>query len=143
MNYPYLADRSLLISSVFRAFHDSKRLSVEQNQFPFMTQVNLVRFEVKHGQIEMWLNWCEELKRREKEALESMSNEGVVSEACFLSNDGKSVYYFMEAENLETAKAIGQRSVLPIDTKHRVIRESTLHGVERMKTLFNFHMAKD
>ena len=103
----------------------------------------MVRFEVKYGQREAWLNWCEELKRREKEVLESMNNEGVVSEACFLSNDGKSVYYFMEAESLETAKAIGQRSVLLIDMKHRVIRESTLQVVERMKTLFNFHMVKD
>ncbi len=108
-----------------------------------MTQVDLVRFEVKPGQRKAWLSWCGELRRREKEVIETLKNEGVVSEACFLSNDGKSVYYFIEAADLETAKATGRRSDLSIDMKHRVMRESTLHPVERMKILFNFHPSKD
>ncbi len=105
-----------------------------------MTQVELVRFRVKQGQKETWLEWCEELKRREKEVLETLRNEGVISEACFFSDDGESAYYFIEAENLETAHATGRRSALPIDKRHRLISESSLEGAKRMKTLFNFHI---
>jgi hypothetical protein len=105
-----------------------------------MTQVELVRLRIKQGQREAWLEWCDELKRRKNEVLETLRNEGVISEACFFSDDGESVFYFIEAENLETAHATGRRSVLPIDKQHRLISESSLEKGERMKTLFNFHV---
>ncbi len=76
----------------------------------------------------------------ENEVLQTLRNEGVNSEACFFSDDGESVYYFIEAESLEKAHATGRRSTVPIDKRHRLISESSLEGVERMKTLFNFHI---
>jgi Family of unknown function (DUF6176) len=105
-----------------------------------MTQVELVRLRLKQGQKETWLKWCDELKRRKKEVLETLRNEGIISEACFLSHDGESVYYFIEAESLETAHVTGRRSALPIDKQHRLVSESSLVGAERMRTLFNFHL---
>ncbi len=105
-----------------------------------MTEVELVRLRVKHGQKKTWLEWCEELKRRKNEVLETLRNEGVTSEACFFSDDGESVYYFIEADSLETAHATGRRSALAIDKQHRLISKSSLEGAERMKTLFNFHI---
>ena len=105
-----------------------------------MTEVELVRLRVKEGQKNAWLEWCEELKRRETEVLETLRKEGVISEACFFSDDGESVYYFIEAESLETTHATGRRSTVPIDKQHRLIRKSRLAGAERMKTLFNFHI---
>ncbi len=105
-----------------------------------MTQVELVRLKIKPGEKKEWLEWCEELKLRENEVLETLRNEGVVSEACFLSPDDESVYYFIEAESLETAHATGRRSVLPIDKQHRLISESSLERAQRMKPLFNFHI---
>ncbi len=105
-----------------------------------MTQVELVRFRVKQGQKKAWLEWCEELKRRENEVLVTLRNEGVISEACFFSDDGETVYYFVEAENLEKAHTTGRRSALPIDKQHRLISESSLEGAERVKALFNFHI---
>ncbi len=106
----------------------------------FMTEVELVRLRVKEGQKKAWLDWCEELKRRKNEVLETLRNEGVISEACFFSEDGESVYYFIEAESLETAHATGRRSALAIDKRHRLISESSLEGASRMRTLFNFHI---
>ncbi len=104
-----------------------------------MTEVELVRLKLKPGKKEAWLEWCEELKLRENEVLETLRNEGIVSEACFLSHDGESVYYFIEAESLETAHATGRRSILPIDKQHKLISESSLERAERMKPLVNFH----
>ncbi len=108
-----------------------------------MTQVDLVRFRFKQGRSEAWLKWCEELKRRENEVLETLENEGVISEACFLSKDEENVYYFMEAQNLETAHETARRSLLPIDKEHRVMMESALQTPERMKTLFSFNVSRD
>lgn len=78
-----------------------------------MTQVELVRLRLKQGQKEAWLKWCDELRSRKNEVLETLRKEGVISEACFLSHDGDSVYYFIEAESLETAHATGRRSAFP------------------------------
>ncbi len=102
-----------------------------------MTEVVLVKYRIKDGQKERWVKWCEELKRREPEAMETLENEGVISEACFLSNDEDSVYYFMEAENLERAYSPPRR--FPIDEDHRTERLSTLLPPDELKVLFNFH----
>ncbi len=105
-----------------------------------MTEVELVRLRIKEGQKRPWLEWCKELKRRENEVLETLRKEGVISEACFIADDGESVYYFIEAESLDTAHATGWRSALPIDKQHRLVSESSLKQAERMKPLFNFHI---
>jgi hypothetical protein len=86
------------------------------------------------------LEWRGELKRRESEVLETLRNEGVISEACFFSDDVESVYYFIDAKSLEKAHATGWQNTLPIDKRHKRISGSSLEGAERMKTLFNFHI---
>ncbi len=107
-----------------------------------MTDVSLVKFKIKEGQKEAWLKWCEELKRRKSEVLQTLGNEGVIAEACFLSDDEESVYYFVEALNLETAHSIYRRSTLPIDKEHKVTTDSTLQRVGQMRVLFHFHLSK-
>lgn len=102
-----------------------------------MTEVVLVKYGIKRGQKERWLKWCRELKRRESEVMETLENEGVISEACFLSSEEKSVYYFMEAGDLERAFSPPRR--FPIDEEHRTERLSTLLPPEKLKVLFNFH----
>ena len=88
----------------------------------------MARFDIKKGQRDIWLKWCKEAKRRQSEVLETMRNEGVVSEACFLSADEEHVYYFMEAENLEKANTTFQQSSFPIDREHKRISASTLEN---------------
>ncbi len=102
-----------------------------------MTKVVLVKYKIREGQKERWLKWCEELKRREAEVMETLENEGVTSEACFLSDDEQSVYYFMEAKSLERAHSPPRR--FPVDEEHRIVRKSTLLPPETIKVLFNFH----
>lgn len=75
---------------------------------------------------------------RKDEVLVTLENEGVVSESCFLSDDGEHVYYFMEAENETQAHARAQQSVHPIDIEHRNIREECLEPVAKLETLFHF-----
>ncbi len=102
-----------------------------------MTEVLLARAKINDGQKERWLNWCEELKRREPEVMETLEAEGVISEACFLSPDGEYVYYFMESSDL--SKASSSPHGFPIDKEHIIAREAALGTREKMTVLFNFH----
>jgi L-rhamnose mutarotase len=103
-----------------------------------MTTVKLVRFKFKPDAKQIWIDWSEELKRRREEVIETLKNEGVVSESCFISRDGEEVFYFMEAEDFEKAKNAVTDNPHPIDKDHKIARESSLEFVERMAPLFHF-----
>ncbi len=103
-----------------------------------MTEVVLVKFKIKPGKKQEWINWCAELKERKDEVVRTLRNEGVISEACFLSEKDQFVYYFLEAQDLERAYEIGRKSAMPINRQHHTIREATLERGEELKTLFNF-----
>jgi len=70
-----------------------------------MTQVKLVKLKLKKGNEKAWFDWCKELKKRKNEVIETLKNEGVLSESCFLSEDEKCIYYFMEAKHFDKAKS--------------------------------------
>ena len=101
-----------------------------------MTEVKLIKFTFKRRQV--WLDWCEELKKRQDEVIETLKNEGVVSESCFISEDGLSLYYFMEAESFAKAKEAVNKSKFKIDAEHRAIREASIEFVEKLTCLFHF-----
>ena len=103
-----------------------------------MSQVRLIRLKFKSGKKQVWLGWCEQLNKRPKEVIETLQNEGVLSEACFVSQDGESLFYFMEAEDLERAKQAVQSSTLKIDQEHREARLASLEFVEELSPLFHF-----
>jgi hypothetical protein len=103
----------------------------------FVTEVELVRAKIRDGQKQRWLDWCEELKRRGPEVMKTLENEGVLSEACFLSSDEQYVYYFMEASDLK--KAHSSPHEFRIDEEHRLAWRTTLESPEKTKILFNFH----
>lgn len=103
-----------------------------------MTHVRLVKLRFKAGQGQTWLDWCEELKRRKNEVVETLKNEGVLSEACFLSEDEQCVYYFMEAEDFEKGRAAFEKSQHPIDAEHKAKRTQSLERVGELKELFHF-----
>jgi L-rhamnose mutarotase len=103
-----------------------------------MTQVKLVKIRLKEGHEHIWLDWCEELKRRKSEVIETLKSEGVLSESCFLSEDEKCIYYFMEAESFEKAKAAVEKSTFKIDAEHRKKRALSLEESQHLTQLFHF-----
>ena len=103
-----------------------------------MTQVKLVKLELKEGNKQVWLDWCEELKQRKDEVIETLKNEGVLSESCFLSEDERCVYFFMEAESFEKAKIAVEQSNFQIDSEHQKKRALCLTKVAQLKELFHF-----
>ena len=103
-----------------------------------MTQVKLVKLKLKEGNEQIWLDSCEKLKQRKNEVIETLKNEGVLSESCFLSEDEKCVYYFMEAENFEKAKSAVEKSNFKIDAEHKEKRTLSLEKVAQLKELFHF-----
>ncbi len=117
---------------------DRQSLNLSSIVIADMTDVVLVKFKIKPGKKQEWINWCAELKERKDEVVQTLRNEDVISEACFLSEKDQFVYYFMEAQDLERAYAVGRKSAMPIDKQHRTIREATLERGEELKPLFNF-----
>ena len=103
-----------------------------------MTNVKLVKFKFKPNTKQIWIDWSEELKQRKDEVVETLKNEGVVSEACFISEDGEYVYYFMEAEDFEKARNAVIENPHPIDADHKKARESSLELVSKLECLFHF-----
>lgn len=103
-----------------------------------MTEVKLIKLKFRQGQKQTWLSWAEELKHRRNEVIATLKNEGVVSEACFISEDGEYVYYFMEAEDFEKANRAVAEHPLPIDSDHRQIRQNSLERIAQLDCLFHF-----
>jgi hypothetical protein len=101
-------------------------------------EVQLVRLRFKPDGKRVWLDWAEELKRRRAEVIATLRNEGVRSEACFLSKDGESVFYFMESADSAKVTSAFDTSKLPIDAEHKAKLRSSLEIVEAMTPLFGF-----
>jgi hypothetical protein len=101
-----------------------------------MSEVYLGKYKVKDRQ--KWLDWAKKLKIREDEVISTLKNEHVLSESCFISDDGEYVYYFMEAESMDKAKEASKHSTFAIDKEHREIHRLSLEKVEVMKNLFHF-----
>ena len=103
-----------------------------------MAGVRLVKMKFKPDGKQVWLDWCDQLKRRTDEVLETLKNEGALSEACFVSQDGESVYYFMEVENLDRARTAFKSSTFKIDAEHREAVLQSLERVEELTPIFHF-----
>jgi len=106
-----------------------------------MTEVRLTKVNMKQGQKQRWLDWCEEMKRRSSEVLETLKNEGMISESCFLSEEENAIYYFMESEDFKKSFDAYRSSTFPIDKEHQAIQEATLDfgNSKELRVLFNFH----
>jgi len=105
-----------------------------------MTKVKLLKFRFKPGSKQIWLDWSKELERRKEEVIASMKKEGMISEACFISDDGEFVYYFVETNDFgKTQKSI-EENPNPIDIEHKKSRESSLEFVGKQECLFHFNI---
>lgn len=103
-----------------------------------MTRTKLAHFKFKPQGKQIWLDWSEELKRRKDEVIATLKNEGVVSESCFIAEDGESVYYFMEAEDFEKVRIAASESTHLIDADHKKARSSSLEFAGTLECLFHF-----
>jgi hypothetical protein len=103
-----------------------------------MTDVALWKYRFKPDKRQEWMEWCQELNRRREEVLETLRNEGVRVEACFLSADEDCIYYFIEAESFEKAHAAFRASRYPIDGEHRRHKTGSVGEVEALQCLFHF-----
>ncbi len=108
-----------------------------------MSQVVLAKFIFKSGGKEIWLEWTKTLKSRQDEVLETPKQEGVFSEACFISKEGNEIYYFMEAEDFDRAQAVVAKSTFKIDAEHKATRLKSLELVEKMECLFHFGVGSE
>src|SRR5579859_899582 len=103
-----------------------------------MSEARLLKFRFKPDGKEKWLEWSGVLRRRSHEVFETLRNEGVIAEACFLSPAEDAVYYFVAAEDLERAERAAQRSTYVIDLEHMRVKAAALERVERLECLFFF-----
>lgn len=103
-----------------------------------MSQVRLIKLKFKPGKKQVWLDWCEELKRRTDEVMATLKDEGMLSEAVFISQDGETIYYFIEAKDMSKAKEAYQKSAHAIDQEHRDTIRTSLEKIEEMECLVSF-----
>ncbi|MDO8261215.1 MAG: DUF6176 family protein [Candidatus Magasanikbacteria bacterium] len=103
-----------------------------------MSQIILVKFSFKKDSKQVWLDWTIELKSRQDEVIETLKQEGVTMEACFISKKGDEIYYLMEAADFDRVKQMVSKSTHKIDAEHREVREKSLNFVEKMECLFYF-----
>src|SRR5215467_13530106 len=102
-----------------------------------MTEVILRKFRFKRGKKQEWMDWCRELIRRQDEVLETLRNEGISMEACFLAPDD-CLYYFLEVEDFEKALQAYDASQYPIDEEHRRRKAASIEEVGKLRCLFYF-----
>lgn len=103
-----------------------------------MSEARLLKFRFKPDGKQKWLDWSEAIKRRSVEVFETLRNEGVVAEACFLSSEEDAIYYFVAAEDLERAETAARRSRYVIDQEHAQVKSAALERVARLECLFFF-----
>lgn len=103
-----------------------------------MSQARLLKYRFKPDGKEQWLAWSEQLRRRADEVFETLRNEGVIAEACFLAPEEDAIYYFVAAEHFEHAEDAFRRSPYPIDREHAHVKAAALERPEPLERLFFF-----
>jgi hypothetical protein len=103
-----------------------------------MSEARLIKFRFTPGGAKKWRRWSGELKRRTEEVFETLRNEGVITEACFVSGDEDAVYYFVAAEDLGRAEEAARRSAFAIDREHTLSKSEALERIEQLECLFFF-----
>ncbi len=103
-----------------------------------MSEARLIKFRFRPGGREKWLGWSGEMKRRSAEIFETLRNEGVIVEACFLSPEEEAVYYFVAADDLARGEAAFARSSYVIDREHAQVKSEALEHAARLECLFYF-----
>jgi len=93
-------------------------------------EVTLARAPIEPGKTDRLREWYAELHEREDEVLETLRHEGVYTETAFVHTvDGDPyLYVYLEAGDVEAAKAAGDEEEFRIDEEHHDVLESCLEG---------------
>lgn len=103
-----------------------------------MSEARLTKYRLRPDGEEKWREWSGQLKRRAEEVFATLRHEGVVLEACFLSREEGTVYYFVAADNLPRAEEAARRSPFVIDREHARAKSAALERVADLECLFFF-----
>lgn len=103
-----------------------------------MSQAVLVKFKFKSWNEQIWFDRCEELKIRSDEVLETLKEEWVSCEACFLDEQEQCIYYFMQAEDFDKVKEVATSSTHSIDIDHTIKKSLSIERIWSLKQLFHF-----
>jgi hypothetical protein len=104
-----------------------------------MTEVFLMQRDFKNrAGKRAWLRWSGEVRKRKAEVGASLRREGIRRETCFLSQDGRSVYYFMEVQSLARAYRVYRASRAPVDRDHQRVSEAAFANRVPLRKLFDF-----
>jgi hypothetical protein len=96
-----------------------------------MTDVVLVKQRVEPGKEQRLREWLREVRRREDEAVETLRDEGVLTESAFLEHTDRGTFlvYYMEAEDIDHVQQSFEHSDHKIDEEHKaVMREVLVDG---------------
>jgi hypothetical protein len=93
-----------------------------------MTEVVLVRQQIRPGKTKRLREWCAELESRQDEVFKTLDNEAVYTECRFLrsTDDGDFLFTFMEAADIAESKAAVEASDFDIDDEHAAAMEEVL-----------------
>lgn len=93
-----------------------------------VTEAQLIRYRLEPGGEERLREWAEDVKSRRDEAVQTLRDEGTLTETAFLESrpDGDYVSFYMEAEDLVAAHEAFEESDHDIDEEFaRVLAEVT------------------
>ena len=108
-----------------------------------MPEVALTKQRIEDGKEDRLREWVEEMQNRGEEALETLDDENVYTEAAFIEHDGDDPYlvYFVEAEDIEAAFEAYEHSDHDLDERNREVMEEVLADaapVSEFEPLYHF-----
>jgi hypothetical protein len=111
-----------------------------------MTEVQLVRQRIRPGKSDRLRAWFAELERREEEVIATLESERAWTETVFIdaTGTGDSLYYYLEAEDLDTVFDAFEHSDYDIDEQHREVLSECLveDATEELEPLFHVYNPK-
>jgi len=96
-----------------------------------VTEITIIRQEVRPDKVNKLKGWMEEANDRKSEIIETLQHEGVKTESTFLeeSSDGTFLVTYMEAENLQEVQEAFEDSNFDIDIEYKeLVQECLVDG---------------
>lgn len=97
-----------------------------------MTEVTLIKQRVDPERVTQLKDGMEDIRNREKEAIETLRNEGVYTETAFLEEtaEGTFLVTYVEAEDLERVWEAFEESTHEIDREFKQVMQDCLEDVQ-------------
>ena len=95
------------------------------------------RVKLKLDSLEKVYAWAKEINDRASEAYQTLVDEGVMVECCFLekASDGEYLIYFIKCESIAKMREIFAKSTHSIDAFHANFKKECFDGGVRLETL--------